>query len=303
MEARNRSLPDWFTRIRSRQIVLPRFQRFESWGWWQVESLLESVLHGLPAGAVLVLEVGKEQPFEWRPVVTAPETGENINEHLLDGQQRLTALWRSLHENYPERSYFIDVNPNAETGASIGIASTWRSVRNGKRYPLWPDSPTELWARKLLPIGLMRPDAEGEAHSWIKRVCGDNFEQAMELQGLINSLRMRFLTYNVPYLHLPISTEPETALDVFVRMNTSAEPLTVFDIAVAQIEAVSKLSLHDLVAELEGEAPTIRSYINPERIVLSVTALLSGWTLLKVASGKENSSLDLLKSGLWSKRA
>jgi hypothetical protein len=30
IEARNRLLPDWFTRIRTRQTVLPRFQRFEA---------------------------------------------------------------------------------------------------------------------------------------------------------------------------------------------------------------------------------------------------------------------------------
>jgi hypothetical protein len=32
IEARNRPLPDWFTRIRTHQTVLPRFQRFEAWG-------------------------------------------------------------------------------------------------------------------------------------------------------------------------------------------------------------------------------------------------------------------------------
>jgi hypothetical protein len=32
IEARSRPLPGWFTRIRTRQTVLPRFQRFEVWG-------------------------------------------------------------------------------------------------------------------------------------------------------------------------------------------------------------------------------------------------------------------------------
>ena len=38
-------------------VVLPRFQRYEAWGWWQVESLLESVLRrpSLPVGALLML--------------------------------------------------------------------------------------------------------------------------------------------------------------------------------------------------------------------------------------------------------
>ena len=53
MEARNRNLSDWLTRIRTRQIALPRFQRYEAWSYSQVENLLNTVLLGLPAGAVL----------------------------------------------------------------------------------------------------------------------------------------------------------------------------------------------------------------------------------------------------------
>ena len=44
MEARNRSLNNWFVRIRSRQIVLPRFQRFEAWTHSTVAGLLDTVL-------------------------------------------------------------------------------------------------------------------------------------------------------------------------------------------------------------------------------------------------------------------
>lgn len=39
-------------------------------------------------------------PFISRTVVGAPESSEQVDEHLLDGQQRLTALWRSLTDNY-----------------------------------------------------------------------------------------------------------------------------------------------------------------------------------------------------------
>ena len=60
MEARNRSLPDWLTRIRTRQIVLPRFQRFEAWSHTQISSLLNTVLKELPAGAILTLEIGEK---------------------------------------------------------------------------------------------------------------------------------------------------------------------------------------------------------------------------------------------------
>jgi len=116
INALNRSLPDWFARIRTRQTVLPRFQRFEAWSHANVTQLFNTILQGLPAGAVLVLEVGAEEPFISRTLVGAPETGERITEHLLDGQQRLTALWRGLNNNYEDRTYFLYLEPDEEMG-------------------------------------------------------------------------------------------------------------------------------------------------------------------------------------------
>lgn len=107
MEARNRLLPDWFARIRTRQITLPRFQRFEAWTHDRVTAVLNNILRELPIGSVLILEIGDNEPFISRPMVGAPSTGERVVEQLLDGQQRLTALWRSLTNNYSERSYFV----------------------------------------------------------------------------------------------------------------------------------------------------------------------------------------------------
>lgn len=97
MEARNRTLTDWFTRVRTGQVLLPRFQRHEAWGPREITSLLENVLRGLPTGAALTLEIGDDEPFIARALVGAPIPTERVAVHLLDGQQRLTALWRALH--------------------------------------------------------------------------------------------------------------------------------------------------------------------------------------------------------------
>jgi hypothetical protein len=40
MHAHDRFLPEWFKRLRSRQITLPRFQRFVAWGHGEVSGLL-----------------------------------------------------------------------------------------------------------------------------------------------------------------------------------------------------------------------------------------------------------------------
>ena len=56
--------------------------------------MFNTILRDLPVGAVLVLEIGNDEPFVSRPLKGTQSTGERVTEHLLDGQQRLTGLWR-----------------------------------------------------------------------------------------------------------------------------------------------------------------------------------------------------------------
>jgi uncharacterized protein with ParB-like and HNH nuclease domain len=98
MEARDRLLGVWLDRARSGQVLLPRFQRHEVWTHYEVAAILEAVVRGLPVGAALVLEVGDKEKFESRMIqgISTPAS-ERVTEHLLDGQQRITALFRAFH--------------------------------------------------------------------------------------------------------------------------------------------------------------------------------------------------------------
>jgi hypothetical protein len=276
MEARNRTLPDWLTRIRTRQIKLPRFQRFEAWTHYTVTALLNTVLRELPAGAVLILEVGEEEPFISRTVIGAPETGERVIEHLLDGQQRLTALWRSLTDNYPDRSYFVRLEPDEETGMPYYVTSRARWMKDGSKYPLKLNDPVELWKEKFIPVSLLRPDAESEREmtTWAMKAAEGDMNLVLEIIQKVNGLRALFAKFNIPFLSLPSTTSKETALNVFIQMNTSATPLSAYDIVVAQVEAGTEMSLHDLVADLKATAPNTESYVRPPDVMLSASALL-----------------------------
>lgn len=276
MEARNRTLPEWFARIRSRQISLPRFQRHEAWTYQQVTGLLNTVLQGLPAGAVLVLEIGDEEPFISRPMKGAPSTGDRIVEQLLDGQQRLTALWRSLNNDYRHRSFFVSLNRNEETGAEAEVISKSRWEKDGRRYPVWLNSATQLWANRLVPVELLRPDSEGESalKAWAKDAAGGKTDDIIEIHEQVTRLRQIFASFNLPFLSLPRETSKETALNVFIQMNTSATPLSAYDIVVAQVEAGAGRSLHEMVDELKSEVPHVESYIGAADLMLAVSALL-----------------------------
>ena len=278
MEARNRTLPDWFTRIRTRQITLPRFQRFEAWSHHQVTALLDTVLNELPAGAVLVLEIGDEEPFVSRAMEGAPKKGERVSEQLLDGQQRLTALWRSLTANYDNRTYCVclkDESNEIDTPFIVSFSRYTKSNSN-ELYPIWLNSPEKIWQRCMLPIELLRPDteAENELDEWAEKAANGDRDTERKIVKAGNRLRQQFAKFNIPFLSLPSTTPVETALNVFIQMNTSASPLSAYDIVVAQVEAAAEASLHEMADELRASTPALESYMEPSDLMLAVSALL-----------------------------
>lgn len=275
MDARNRSVPEWFARIRNGQVLLPRFQRHQAWGHAEVGALLEAVLRNLPAGAVLVLEVGDQQPFVSRPMLGAPEPTERCNEHLLDGQQRLTALWRSLNDGYDDRTWLVRSEADEEHGRDkVVVVGQSRWERNGERYPQWVDKPAELWAKGFIPARLLRPgDLRQEIRDWGDAATNNDLVASRDLESYIGQLRLMVETYNVPFLSLPPTTPRDVALDVFIKMNTTSVPLTAFDIVVAQLEAATGQPLHDLVDTLQSSAADAHHYRDVGNWVLDVAAL------------------------------
>jgi len=263
MEARNRSLPDWLTRIRTRQIQLPRFQRMEAWGHKQVSDLLRTVLRGLPAGALLTLEVGDKIPFISRSMVGAPAHGERISELLLDGQQRLTALWRSLTDDYSDRTYFVQVPDGELVLDDVEVVPQPRWLKNGQKFPVWADSQNECWERRLVPVRLLNPheSVEPQISAWAEQAGNREPQVVIRIDRLIQRLRQRFIQFNLPFLALPVGTLPAVALDVFVKMNTSMVKLQAYDIIVAQTEEETGRSLHDLVQGIIHTSPELVAYV------------------------------------------
>lgn len=221
---------------------MPRFQRYEAWSHSTVTHLFNTILQGLPVGAALVLQIGDEPPFITRTIVGAPETGDRITEHLLDGQQRLTGLWRGLHNNYKDRTYFVFLESNEDTGMPYHIYSEarWSKDNDKEHRPFWANNPIEQWKRRKIPLHLFRPDDASSScfESWASEAIGDRDERD-EIKRTREKIKDQFLTFNLPYLSLPVNTSRDIALDVFIKMNTSAAPLKTYDIVVAQVERLA----------------------------------------------------------------
>ncbi|MCP1169016.1 DUF262 domain-containing protein [Limimaricola litoreus] len=276
MEARNRTIEDWFAWIRDGHIVLPRFQRFEAWGWWQVEGILENILRkpALPVGALLTLEVGEEAPFHARPISGAPEPEGRPGYHLLDGQQRLTALWRSLNGFYHDFTYMV----GADGGEEPEVDAVRRYDSRGRRYPVWCDDPSETWRRGKIPAQLLAPDEAGRERlkAWAREAANGDWDVAAEINEVANQYRNRVAKFSIPFLSLPLGTDRDAALDVFIKMNTQNTALSAFDIVVAQVEADMDASLHEKVEGLRAAIPEIAGFGDPGEIAMQVGAVIMG---------------------------
>lgn len=296
MQARNRLLCEWYGIVQRGEIKLPRFQRFEAWDPKRIRSLLDVVIHNLPLGITLILEVGDEEKFISRFLETAPETANRVHEHLLDGQQRLTALWRAMHNNYDFETYYVylkefDRYEKDEERENMSVYSRGRYYKkNGERYPLWCDDPAECLYRGMIPTNLLKPeDIQDEIDNWIEQAIkplepqeGSRedlrkfFEFQKRVSDHVKDLRAIVSNYNLPYLALPVNTEKSVALDVFINMNTNSKPLSTYDVIVAEVESVMGKSLHDLEEGLDKKYPEVSRYSALSDLVLTTSSLLQG---------------------------
>lgn len=263
MQAENKPIRDWLEDVRRGVVRLPRFQRKESWTHKNVESFLDTVIrHNRPIGVLLVLNVNPdEQPFETRALEGTENNGEICRQHLLDGQQRLTALWKAMNDSYPDRAYFV---PFREKDSSYDLNG--EIVGKSRKSNAWIGNPVEEQSRGYIPVSLLYPGDTGikKALNWLNRVAGAKKVSKDALEALIMKLREEVGGRMFPYLALPIETDPDDAIDVFINTNTSFVRLMPYDIAVAQFEADTHESLQKLVdslaeiipgiVDLEGEA-------------------------------------------------
>jgi len=295
-KAQDRTLGVWFQNIQQGQIKLPRFQRYEAWDRGRITSFLNTIINNLPIGVTLALEVAGNEKFISRHIISAePSVEGTVTQHLLDGQQRLTAFWRAMHNNYEWEDYFIylpdfDQQWNHSEEIEVYCQNRWVS-KKGSRRPAWADYPEKCLERGLFPIDLLCPgDKSSDVDEWINKATkalepNEDDPEALKkykiytatkekLKQEINTLRERVTHFNLPYLSLPSNTPKDVALQVFINMNTNAKPLSLYDIIVAEVESVAGKSLHDLENHLISKCPKAARFGDVRNLILATSALL-----------------------------
>lgn len=149
---------------------------------------------------------------------------EVLNLYVFDRELRLLVL-----DAHADRDALLQEAPGEvlrrELRALVRVEDLRLSLGE-RRKPLWVDNPRELHERGYFPAHLLRPeDISGEIIAWCQEALGDNPAAILPLYKRIEDLRGKVKEFNLPFLMLPVSTPQAIALDVFIKMNTSASPL------------------------------------------------------------------------------
>lgn len=250
-------LPDLLKSIREGKTQLPDFQRGWIWDDDHIKSLLASISLSYPIGAVMMLETGSSE-VRFRPhlvegvVIDHPTSPERF---ILDGQQRLTALFQSLYSgkvvdttdsrNNPiKRWYYLDINkalaPNGDFEEAIVGLPEDRLVRNFRGEVQADYSTLEKeCAAEFLPLSIVF-DTVALTNWQMRYLQADPARMPERLERwnmLLTTVIQRFLQYQIPVIILRKDTPKEAVCQVFEKVNTGGVPLTVFELLTATYAA------------------------------------------------------------------
>lgn len=238
--------------VSSGKAQLPEFQRSWTWDDGRIRGILASLSQGYPMGAIMRLEYGNESvKFKCRTIEGVKTQGVTPSHLILDGQQRLTSMYRVTVSRDPvdtktdkgksiKRYYYLDMKKCLDESqdrydAVIPVPED-RKVKTGfDRIVLLDVSTRELeYEHEMFPINIIfdssaREDwADGykEYHNYDKAYM-ERYKQfrANVIETIIG--------YKLPVITLGRDTPREAVCKVFENVNTGGESLTVFELVTA----------------------------------------------------------------------
>ena len=253
--------------IENGNVQLPDFQRQWVWNDHHIRSLIASVSQAFPIGVVLELEARninirfKTRLLEGVDSIHANKEPETL---ILDGQQRLTALFQALMSEQPvstqntrgneiRRYYYLDME--ACINSTIEREEAVLSCGEDRRLQTVHEETIELlpagnlfssereYANKMFPVSKIFDSTawrRGYSKHWKQDENKlDVFDQFEE------EIIDRFKQYKIPIIQLHNETPKEAVCLIFEKVNTRGVTLTVFELLTASF-AVDNFDLrHD----------------------------------------------------------
>ena len=252
-ESDKKLLQDLLQSIMKGEIQLPDFQRGWIWDDDHIKSLLASVSQSYPIGAIMMLQTGNPK-VNFKPRLVEglkPDNYPRPEFLILDGQQRLTALFQSLkvekavitkttHGKRIQRWYYIDMhkalNPSEDREEAIVGVPEDHKVRNFRNEVTEDYStPEKEYQAGKFPLSKVF-DCSGWRFEYNKFWSFDQ-GKTKHFDEFEKEIIKRFEQYQLPVIRLYKETPKDAVCQVFEKVNTGGVSLTVFELLTATYAA------------------------------------------------------------------
>lgn len=270
----------WFELIQNGELSLPSFQRKgNQWNKVLVKDFLETIFNKLPGGWALVLSVGDKELFKSRPMDGAPELTK-VRFQLLDGQQRLTSLWRSFNNDFANCLYVVRFDDNCEF---LGVEYYNKNSHITKLI----NDPMQCLKEHCIPLHILHPlkDNDDMFLDTILDAVDDKLLYR-KIDNLIKSLKTRVREFNIPYLELPAYITREIAYNTFIKINTNSIKLSTYDMVNVFIEEDAadtgagafdfRQNTKELMNSINGLSSFISTIKGLEKVLLFIISMRQG---------------------------
>lgn len=260
------------------QLLLPAIQREYEWEHWKIELLFDSLMRDYPIGSMLFWRVEGENRTKQRFYAILKEYREHFNTHcpeiptaglssfeaVLDGQQRLTALYLGLKGSYafkikhrhlkddehsiPTRHLYLNLDNHCPQTEMEGDIPEDGRFFDFKFLTAWDieNEEDKIW----FPVGkILELEENYNLNQFLKVNGWDDDEFKSKTLSKLHAVIHTKLLVNY---YLEIDQDYDKALNIFIRTNSGGKPLSYSDLIMSTIVAVwdkvnARKEIHGLV--------------------------------------------------------
>ena len=264
-------LGDLLKEVDDGSIQLPDFQRGWVWDEIRIRNLLISVISNFPIGAVMMLDAGNENAKFCSVVLrNVVENGISPKRLLLDGQQRLTALYQTLKyqrevdttdvknkKKVLKRFYYFNINEMIKNDFDEDEVIF---IANEKKY----QKPTGIVVgydlrstqqecdQDLFPTNLSLDIPKALQWSMVYTNNGTDVQKQQKWNQFFTRI-VSLSSYSIPVISLTKENKKEAVCSVFENVNTGGVPLNVFELLTATFAADNFRLRQDWEERIEPE--------------------------------------------------
>lgn len=274
------------------RFVIPDFQREFEWEAWDVRDLIKSIFQDYYIGTLLLWEVKDDNT---KTLACEPIRGNNTkgneNHIVLDGQQRLTAMYTAFfspdialsHKKYKKATFYVEIQ-KLESEFEDEAFFYFFSNKKEKYY----SDEIKQFNEHVFPLKIFGKGGF-EIISWINRYksywqeklnnCETDKEKLKVDEILKNAAsfedRMNevFNRYTVAYILLDGSIDIKKVCEIFTQINSKGIKLDIFDLLNAILKPHDDLRLK----ELWRENSHLITYSEDQKLKVYVLQIMSIW--------------------------